>query len=40
MAGTSASMAPGFESADALAKSKASPQYWARKDKAAKKSAA
>jgi hypothetical protein len=40
MAGTSASMAPGFESAEALAKSKASPRYWARKDKAAKKSAA
>jgi len=40
MAGTSASMAPGFESAEALAKSKASPAYWARKDKAAKKSAA
>lgn len=40
MAGTSASMAPGFESAEALAKSKASPNYWARKDKAAKKSAA
>ncbi len=40
MAGTPASMAPGFESAEALAKSKASPDYWAKKDKAAKKSAA
>ena len=40
MAGTSASMAPGFETAEALAKSKASPDYWAKKDKAAKKSAA
>jgi alkylhydroperoxidase family enzyme len=37
MAGTSASMAPGFESADALAKAKAAPGYWARKDKPAKK---
>lgn len=40
MAGTPASMAPGFESAEALAKSKASPDYWAKKTKAAKKSAA
>ncbi len=40
MAGTSASMAPGFESAEALAKSKASPDYWAKKDKTAKKHAA
>ena len=31
MAGTSASMAPGFETADALAKSKASGDYWAKK---------
>ena len=31
MAGTAASMAPGFETADALAKSKAAPDYWARK---------
>jgi len=37
MAGTSASMAPGFESAEALAKSKASPDYWAKKDKTPKK---
>jgi alkylhydroperoxidase family enzyme len=28
--GTSASMAPGFETADALAKTKSSPDYWAR----------
>jgi len=32
MAGTSAAMAPGFEDAAALARSKASPEYWARKD--------
>ena len=32
MAGTAASMAPGFESAEALAKAKASPDYWAKKD--------
>ncbi len=30
MAGTAASMAPGFETAEALAKSKAAPDYWAR----------
>lgn len=42
MAGTSASMAPGFETAEALAKTKASPDYWAKKDVAPsrKKSAA
>ena len=40
MAGTPASMAPGFESAEALAKSKASPDYWAKKPAAAKKNAA
>jgi alkylhydroperoxidase family enzyme len=40
MVGTSASMAPGFETADALTKSKAAPDYWAKKDKAAKKSVA
>ncbi len=28
LAGTSASMAPGFEDADSLAESKASPEYW------------
>lgn len=40
MAGTSASMAPGFENAEALAKAKAAPSYWAKKDKAPKKHAA
>jgi hypothetical protein len=30
MAGTDASMAPGFEDATALQKAKASPEYWAR----------
>jgi alkylhydroperoxidase family enzyme len=33
LAGTSASMAPGFESADALARSKQEADYWARKAK-------
>ncbi|HEY1503939.1 MAG TPA: hypothetical protein VGF92_06550, partial [Stellaceae bacterium] len=28
LAGTSASMAPGFETAEALVESKASPDYW------------
>ena len=40
MAGTSASMAPGFETAEALAQSKASPDYWAKQPTAAKKNAA
>ena len=31
LAGTGASMAPGFETAESLAKSKAAPDYWARK---------
>ncbi len=31
LAGTSASMAPGFETAEALAESKSSPEYWANK---------
>jgi len=31
MAGTVASMAPGFETAEALANTKSSPDYWARK---------
>jgi alkylhydroperoxidase family enzyme len=31
LAGTSASMAPGFETAEALAKSKASANYWAKR---------
>jgi len=34
MAGTSAAMAPGFEDAEALARSKASADYWARKEAA------
>jgi alkylhydroperoxidase family enzyme len=34
MAGTNASMAPGFETAEALAKTKADPEYWARKSAA------
>ena len=34
LAGTDGSMAPGFETMDALKKSKASPDYWARKNKA------
>ena len=37
MAGTAASMAPGFETAEALAKTKASPDYWAKQPAAAKK---
>ena len=32
MAGSSGSMAPGFENAEALAKTKASPDYWAKQD--------
>jgi hypothetical protein len=31
LAGTAASIAPGFETADALAVSKADPDYWARR---------
>jgi alkylhydroperoxidase family enzyme len=40
MAGTAASMAPGFENAEALAKSKAAPDYWAKKEPAATKKTA
>ena len=42
MAGSSGSMAPGFENAEALAKAKAAPDYWAKQDAtpAKKKSAA
>ena len=40
LAGTSASMAPGYESAQALAASKAAGDYWARKATEPKKSAA
>jgi alkylhydroperoxidase family enzyme len=32
MAGTAAAMAPGFEDAEALARSKAAADYWARRD--------
>jgi alkylhydroperoxidase family enzyme len=32
MAGTAASMAPGFETAEALAKTKAAADYWAKQD--------
>ena len=40
MAGTNASMAPGTESAEALAKTKASPEYWANKKAVPKTGAA
>jgi alkylhydroperoxidase family enzyme len=40
MTGTTASMAPGFESAEALAKAKAAPDYWAKQDANPKKNAA
>ena len=40
MAGTSGSMAPGFETAEALAQAKASPDYWAKQDVGPKKNAA
>jgi alkylhydroperoxidase family enzyme len=40
MAGTAASMAPGFESAEALAKSKSAPDYWAKKEASRNKNAA
>jgi alkylhydroperoxidase family enzyme len=33
LAGTAGSMAPGFETAEALARSKQAPDYWARKEK-------
>ena len=32
LAGTSASMAPGFETAEALARTKQDPKYWARRE--------
>ena len=38
--GTDASMAPGFETADALAKSKSDPAYWAKRPVRARKDAA
>ena len=31
LSGTDASMAPGFETADALARSKQAPDYWAKR---------
>ena len=40
MSGTAGSMAPGFESAEALAKAKASPDYWAKQAGARGKNAA
>ena len=40
MPGTGASMAPGFETPEALARSKASPGYWAKQDSTPKKDAA
>ncbi len=40
MAGTAASMAPGTETAEALAKLKASPNYWAKRSAEPKKNAA
>ena len=40
LAGTDASMAPGFETMDDLTKSKASPDYWAKTSAAPKSSAA
>jgi alkylhydroperoxidase family enzyme len=40
LAGTDASMAPGFETMEALRKSKSDPKYWARKDGQSKPEAA
>jgi alkylhydroperoxidase family enzyme len=40
LAGTDASMAPGFETEDALKRSKADPSYWAREDAKPPKEAA
>ena len=40
MTGTAGSMAPGFEDAEALARSKAAPDYWAKQDAAPRKNAA
>jgi hypothetical protein len=40
LAGTDASMAPGFETIDALQQSKASPHYWAKPKATSKPSAA
>ena len=40
MAGETGSMAPGLETADALAKAKAAPDYWAKQGAAGRKNAA
>ena len=40
LAGTSASMAPGFETAEALEKAKAAPDYWAKQDATPRKRSA
>ena len=40
MAGTAASMAPGFETAEALAQSKSAPDYWAKQEATRNKNAA
>jgi alkylhydroperoxidase family enzyme len=40
MPGSAGSMAPGFETAEALAKAKASPDYWAKHDVATRKNVA
>ena len=40
MSGMVGSMAPGFEDAEALARSKAAPEYWAKQDAPPKKNAA
>jgi alkylhydroperoxidase family enzyme len=40
LAGTDASMAPGFETMDALVQSKSKPDYWAKRKASAKTSAA
>ena len=39
MAGTAASMAPGFETAEAAARTKAAPEYWANRDSAPQRKA-
>jgi alkylhydroperoxidase family enzyme len=39
LAGTAASMAPGFEDADVLAETKASPEYWAKSGRRSEKAA-
>jgi hypothetical protein len=39
LAGTTASMAPGFETAEALTRSKQDPEYWAKQAKPAMQAA-